>query len=298
MNTEEQGGLESLRRDIDAIDDAIHDLIMRRAEVANAIREAKRDHRIKLRPAREAAILYRLMVRHRGSFPRRELARIWRELIVATLSIEERFSVAVHVPDGEVGYCALARDHYGSFTPMSTHGSGQGVITAVRAREATLGILPLPQKDDAAPWWRHLVTDTADAPRIVARLPFFGGGNGAAGLSALVICPLPHEPSGRDVSCLVIECGKEIGSRRLEHTIGDVSLSVRSVFTCQDEHDPNIWLHLIEVQGFVHRRDRRLKRIVEALDAPSKRLLHLGGYALPLGASELDLPAGADADGT
>ena len=47
--------LDDLRRQIDAIDDQMHDLIMRRTEVVEAIGKEKRDGKVPaFRPGREA----------------------------------------------------------------------------------------------------------------------------------------------------------------------------------------------------------------------------------------------------
>ncbi len=93
-----------LRQEIDAIDLSLHDLIQRRTRVVEGVREIKKDTVVKIRPAREAEILYRLCAEHRSPFPKRELCRIWREMIVATLSFEGPFSVAVFHPEETPGY--------------------------------------------------------------------------------------------------------------------------------------------------------------------------------------------------
>ena len=72
--------LSALRDEIDAIDRNLHELIMRRTEVVEGVRAAKEGAKVMIRPSREAKILYRLMAEHKGGFPKRELARIWREL--------------------------------------------------------------------------------------------------------------------------------------------------------------------------------------------------------------------------
>ena len=98
--TTDKDDLQSLRQEIDDIDDSIHDLIMARTRVVERVRKAKRGDKIKIRPAREAEILYRLLARHKGPFPKQELAGIWRDMIVATLRFEGPFSVAVAIGDG------------------------------------------------------------------------------------------------------------------------------------------------------------------------------------------------------
>ena len=91
--------LDALRREIDRIDDEIHDLLMRRAAVAGEIRRSKGpDNGSYLRLGREAAILRRLVARHSGSFPKPALVRIWREIMAALTQLQGPFSVAVFAP--------------------------------------------------------------------------------------------------------------------------------------------------------------------------------------------------------
>ena len=59
MTSDEEKLLE-LRNEIDKIDSAIHDLIMRRTRVVEGVCEIKKGSSVKIRPSREASILYRL----------------------------------------------------------------------------------------------------------------------------------------------------------------------------------------------------------------------------------------------
>ncbi len=288
--------LDALRREIDAIDETLHDLIIRRTTVVEQVRDLKRGHKIKIRPAREAEILYHLASRHQGMFPKRELMRMWRELIVATLSFEGPFSVAVHMPEQVSGYWDLARDQYGSFTPMTGHASVRRVIEAVRSQEATVGVLPMPGRDDAEPWWPHLAASGPDVPSIIARLPFAGPGNGRDGdLEALVICPVAQEPTGRDRSFLCFEAAREMGLDRVAATLSDAGLPATFAAVWHDAETSGNWLHLAEVDDFVATDDPRLLKALEALGRPVKTVVPLGGYATPFGPEELaTAPAGDD----
>ncbi|MFO1155518.1 MAG: chorismate mutase [Rhodospirillales bacterium] len=163
--------LGDVRADIDAIDDAIHDLLIRRTELVEEVRSIKSGWRVKIQPSREAEIVYRLLDRHHGPFPKRDLIAIWRILICATLSFEGPFSVAVFTPESEQGYWDVARSHFGPYTPMSRHGSARTVIEAVTRQDATVGVVPMPRSDDADPWWRHIAADRPDAPKVIAWLP-------------------------------------------------------------------------------------------------------------------------------
>ncbi len=86
------------------------------------------------------------------------------------------------------GFWDLARDHYGSHTPMSAYRSIGQVIRAVTEGQAAVGVLPMPQEGEPDPWWRHLLSEDEDAPRVVARLPFGARGNARSdGADALAI---------------------------------------------------------------------------------------------------------------
>jgi chorismate mutase len=63
----ESRGLTALRAELDGIDDALHDLLMRRAGVVERV--ARAGKRGALRPGREAVIIRRLLGRHHGGLP-------------------------------------------------------------------------------------------------------------------------------------------------------------------------------------------------------------------------------------
>ncbi len=284
--------LDAVRREIDEIDDTLQDLIIRRTELVEQVRRIKHDWRVKIQPSREADILYRLIARHRGPFPKRELSAIWRQLIIATLSFEGPFSAAVYMPPDESGYWDLARDQYGTFTKMTRHGSVRSVIEAVNRQQAIVGVLPLPHQDDADPWWRLLVSSNPEAPKVIARLPFAGPGNGLGGeLEGLVICPVTVKPTGRDRSFLAIDSEKRLGLGQVATALTSVGLPPTFSALWREEQGPRAWLYLAEVDGFLTLEDARLAKFQEILGTPLKRLVLLGGYATPLTAAELGPPA-------
>lgn len=283
------GSLDALRRDIDSIDDAIQDLIMRRTELVEQVRDLKRDCRIKIRPSREAEILYRLVKRQRGRFPKRELIVIWRHLITATLAFEGPFSTAVYGNNDETGYWDLARDHFAAFTPMSRHSSACSVIEAVHRQEATVGVLPVPRHDDTDPWWRHLVTTQPETPRIIARLPFAEPPDDQGRhLPALAICPIGLTPTGRDRTFVVIDMESRMPLEQLSAALVEQGLPPTFATLWGEEQRPAAWLYLIEVDGFLTDDDPRLGALGSTLGRPISRTLVLGGYATPLSSEELE----------
>ncbi len=288
--------LRALRRKIDVIDDSIHDLIMERTRVVEKVRHAKRGDKIKIKPAREAEILYRLMDRHSGAFPKRELGRIWREMIVATLRFEGPFSIAVSVSGNETGYWDLARDQYGSFAPMTRHVSSRSIVEAVRNQDATVGILPMPRPDDEERWWTLLVSEAPDMPRIIARLPFIPTeGSQNLGLEALVICCVGQEKTGRDHSFLAIEAGEDIGFGAIEKALSQAGLSAVFNHLWHDPNRPAAWTYLVEVSDFLDSEGHLLRRLIDGLGPGITRVVHMGGYAMPLGKADMETDTPSEA---
>ena len=153
---EAEPSLDSLRAQIDAIDDQLYRLIMQRAEVALSIGAVKNAHGAEtgpMRPGREARLIRRLAAKEEGPFPKAVIVRLWREIIGAVLRLQGPFSVAVYAPEGAAGYWDLARDQFGSLTPATAHDSPQQVLNAVTAGRASVGVLPLPDGGDPQPWW-------------------------------------------------------------------------------------------------------------------------------------------------
>lgn len=288
--------LQGLRDQIDAIDNQIHDLLMARTEIVKKVREVKEGDRVKIRPAREAEIIYRLFARHKSALGKRELFRMWRELIVATLSFEGPFSIAVYQPEGgEQGYWDLARDQYGSFSPMLPLPSVRRVIDAVTTQEATVGIIPLPDPADKEPWWPLLMNDQETTPRVIAKLPFCGPGNQRdQTLEALVIAPVDQEETGRDYSFFAIEAREDITRDQVEKVLADVSIKPTYLSRWQPPNHQGVKLFLIETDQFIKPKDRRLGSIANALGRPTPAIYQIGGYAEQISEEELAPPAKAE----
>ena len=86
--------LEEVRREIDEIDAALHDLIMRRTRVVEQVMAAKGTTNTgNFIPGREIKVLRGLMDRHEGAFPRQALIRMWREMVSVFAAMQGPFHV-------------------------------------------------------------------------------------------------------------------------------------------------------------------------------------------------------------
>ena len=282
--------LEDLRRSIDQLDDALQDVLIRRAEVVAAVARLKQaDATPPIRPGREAQILRRLVARHHGPFPRALLVRLWREILSGTTGMQADIQVAVFAPGTGTGLWDLARDHYGSHTPMSALRSAGEVISAVGHGRASLGVLPLPGRGaqgEADSWWRLLTPSDLPKPRVIARLPFGARGNARGeGADALVISRIEPELSGADRSPFIVAVGGEVSRTRVADTLSAAGLPTTLLAGSGSAGDGAT--QLIEVEGWLTATDARLKDALGPLGARVRSVASIGGYAVPLTAAEL-----------
>ncbi len=271
--------LDELRREIDDIDTALHDLIMRRTEVVRRIADTKSRSGVSaMRPGREAEILRRLAARHHGPFPRGALVRIWREIIASVTAMQGPYAIAVYSDGSDKGYWDMARDHFGSHTDLTPYATRRDVLAQVSEGRATHGVLPFPTEHDDPPWWGRLFAP--DAPRIVMRLPFADLGN-ARGESpqALVIARIAPEPTGDDRTLLVVETADAVGRAAMDDMLAKAKLSAQTIAA----HGKALNLHLVEAAGFLDDRDVGVQ-LLAARD-PVETVMIVGAYPAPLPAA-------------
>ncbi|MDO8605561.1 MAG: chorismate mutase [Phaeospirillum sp.] len=284
--SQDNANLELLRREIDRIDDSIHDLLMQRSAVVESIAAAKPAGRVTLRPGREAAILRRLLGRHRGLFPKMALVRIWREIMGALVALQGPFMVAVHAAGRSTSAIEMARNHFGLVAPLHAYRSAGQVVRAVADGHASVGVVPLTPgteaADEAEPWWASLTVGSGEPPRVVARLPFAGVEpvkGSPEPPQALVIACRDHDETGDDRTVLVLETGPEVSRDRLRAVLSAGGLEPAQLLAIY--RHGGVWLHLVEILGHVTSIDPRLTMLVAPKD-PISHVSVIGGYATPL----------------
>ncbi len=280
--TTKDDALSDLRGRIDGIDDALHDLILQRADLVARIRDAKEsDDPVFFRPAREALIMRRLLSRHEGVLPPGVIVRMWREMMSAFVSLQGPFAVAVW--DGEDGaYWDIARDHFGSGVSMRRHATPRSVVQAVAEGTAQAGVVPLPQAGEEQPWW-PLLGVGARQVKISGWLPLVFGGNSRSGdRSALVVATGPFEESGEDRSFLMVECTEALSRSRLTGALGKAGFRHRMIVDAAAAVPGGRVRYLMEVDAFYTENHAALENLVEA-DEIVEGARIVGGYAIPPG---------------
>jgi chorismate mutase len=264
--------LAALRAELDQVDDALHDLLMRRYAIVGRLAASRsKGSGPALRPGREAEILRRLLARHRGELPRASLVRIWREVLAASTAMQGLLTLAAFAPHPEL--LQLAREHFGPSVPLRVHPTAARALSAVSAGEASIALLPVPQESEPAEgcWWTFL-----DAPRlqVVARLPFLRT-PGQQGPEALVVSPLPPDATGADRSLLRIEDEAGHSRDRIVQILAAAGLAPRNLILRRNGEAAT--LALAEVDGFFQPGD-------PTLQALPLRAWPIGAYAVPEGA--------------
>lgn len=243
------GQLEALRAELDRVDDSLHDMLMRRAELVVQVGALGAKGRVPLRPGREASILRRLIARNRGALAPATLVRVWREMLAGSSAQQNQMTVAI----GDPALDAVTREHFGALIQAEATDPA-GAIAHVAHGGATLAILPFPS--GTARWWADLaVDDRWPRVHVVARLPFWGR---VGAVEALVLSTAAPDPSGRDRS--LIAC--------------DTPTALDAAGFAVGETYPDASIVLADVDGFVTPEDARLRGL-------SARVL--GAYAVPVG---------------
>jgi chorismate mutase len=270
--TPAEADITALRAEIDAIDDAMHDLLMKRSAVVGRLAGSRaKGGTTPLRPGREAAVLRRLLARHDGPLARERLVRIWREIFMASTAIQGAFSVAVHAPDPQSGHARLAREHFGPIAAIRVHPTPARALAAVTDGEASVAVLPAPADQEAgagSAWWARL-----EVPKlqVVARLPFVSEPPGGPG--ALVVAPVDPDPSGDDRTLVLLEAEAGAPRGRIAATLAEAGLEAPSLIVARVGQAT---LALAEVEGFLRADDARLAAL------PWARRTILGAYAAPV----------------
>jgi chorismate mutase len=264
--------LQALRAEIDALDDAMHDLLMRRAGVVArmAASRAKTGVGSPLRPGREAAVLRRLLARHSGALSRGAVVRIWRHIFMAHTAIQGAFTAAVAASGEAAQTLALAREHFGTAIPLTPFASPAQALAALSAGKASVAVLPAPTGEGEGAWWQSL-----EAPRlsVVARLPFMA--DTARANAALVVAPVPADASGEDRSLLRLEGSADAARDSFARMLTEAGLAGRILSLVRQGGRS---LALAEIDAFIAAGDPRLAGLNAVL---------LGAYAVPVAG---DLP--------
>ena len=179
--------LTNLRKEIDRIDVAMHQLLMERGEIIDRLIAVKKSQETgsAFRPAREAEMMRSVVRRHKGILPLDAAEGIWRVIISTFTYVQAPFSVHADLSAGDALMRDSARFHFGFTVPFVAHMGAAAVVAAVSVSKGDLGLVPAFAVPAAGAWWSALEFDVA--PKIIARLPFVERSDHPAALPVFVI---------------------------------------------------------------------------------------------------------------
>jgi chorismate mutase len=167
--------LDDIRREIDAIDTGLLDLLGQRFRASAKVRSVKAVEGSlavsPIRPAREAMILRHLVARRPPEVPVDTLVRLWR--VILTSSTLAQAAVTVHLPSAvneNPQLRAVVNAHFCA-TPVAVHPDAAAVIARLEARRGDIGVVT-PRSSWAAP----LMSDRGDGPHVIGTLPLLSTG--------------------------------------------------------------------------------------------------------------------------
>ncbi|CAA0100626.1 P-protein [BD1-7 clade bacterium] len=142
--------LESLRNQIDTLDQQIHQLLNERAKCAQNVADVKLaevapEERASVkfyRPEREAQVLRKVKDRNQGPLSDDTVAHIFREVMSACLALEQPLNVAYLGPAGTFTHAAAIK-HFGHAVVANSVDSIDQVFSEVESGEAIYGVVPV-----------------------------------------------------------------------------------------------------------------------------------------------------------
>src|SRR6202167_5776320 len=184
---QKEPSLADLRRNIDRIDEAMHELLIERGEIIDRLIAVKKTEETgaAFRPAREADMMRRLVQRHHGNLPLDTAESIWRVIISTFTYVQAPFAVHADLSAGDALMRDSARFHFGFTVPFVPHMGAASVVQAVTASKGDLGLVPAFATAGAGPWWTALEFEAS--PKIIARLPFVERADHPAAMPVFVI---------------------------------------------------------------------------------------------------------------
>jgi chorismate mutase/prephenate dehydratase len=178
--------LKAIRDRIDAIDEAVHRLLIERSGVIAELIQVKGTSKpgAAFRPDREADMMRRLVLRHSGDLPLATVEHIWREIITTFTAMQAPFEVIAGPAGDALAMRDVIRFYLGFSVPVSLAKTNADAIAEVARSGQKIAVVAAEKSDR---WWEALVDP--DAPKIFAKLPFIETPNRPADLPAYVIGP-------------------------------------------------------------------------------------------------------------
>lgn len=256
--------LDQARAELDAIDERLLALLSERGALAARIAAAKGGSGLvsPLRPAREIAVLRRLIGRAPANVEAALIVEVWRALIGDNTRRQKVIEIYVGGSPDPVRHFDLARRHFGANARLHRADDARTTLARMLETPAAVGVLPFPGKTGLGMWWPILAERRFHDAVLFGALPARGDGEPEG---ALLGVGVPLEETGGDQS-LAIAFDPHF---RLARALNEAQIP-------GVEHARANATVLVRFNGFVSPQDPRLHALTRAgLDG----LRIVGAYA-------------------
>lgn len=240
--------LDDLRAQIDQLDDHLLGLLAKRAALSGALRKAKAASAgLPIRPAREVAILRRLLAQAPPEVERELVVEIWRALMGSNVRAQAAFDIVTAGATDVVRQFDLARRHFGAGARILKLEDSRAALTRLLDPAPAVAVLPWLGASGPGGWWPILSETRYQRLGVIAGLPGVSPGGSEEPEAALIVVDPVYEPAGGDTTFAVAfdphyRCGR---------TLMDAALPGKELARART-------LVLIRLEGFVPADDPRL----------------------------------------
>ena len=278
--------LEQFRESIDAIDEELFQLILKRADIVKQVGDLKDQHDAtyaKIRPAREARQLRAIYDKFKASpFPEASALMIWRHLINGSLMIESPLRVlTLESPQALPDY---AREYFGCYADLNYVETPHELIGLLQQDRADIGVLPMPASDDTVPWWLEL-TNQHSRLRLFLKFPYLPTACVRSGTEAIAISKIAGElPTDCSHTALVLKVAASVNPVELKELVSRTFQDVQwhSSHKMRDE----TLTFFMTVADIIQAEDARLASLADTLGDALKASTVVGYYADKLGGGD------------
>ncbi len=188
--------LDRIRAEIDSIDSAMHDLLIRRSAVIDELIAVKgaQTPGTAFRPGREADMMRRFVMRHEGHLPLTTIEHIWREIIATFTAMQAPYSIISGPASDDLAMRDVVRFYFGFSVPVSAAASNEAALEAMRGNRSQIAVIAT---ESEGPWWQGLCGE--GAPKVFATLPFIVMEGRPAGLPCYVVANSLKDDSATDI---------------------------------------------------------------------------------------------------
>lgn len=144
----EDDSLQKLRKEIDRIDRQILELLNKRAGLALKIGEIKRKKGILFYdPVREKNLISNLIKINKGPFPDDTIKSLFREILSATLALQESQKITYLGPEGTFTHLAAIK-YFGSFAQLEPLDNIKSIFESVEKGLSRFGVVPIENSNE------------------------------------------------------------------------------------------------------------------------------------------------------